>query len=131
MKLKNFFYFFIIYSGNENYENGINLKLFSFNNQNNEVSLIKSLKHKDSDSGTVNYISNRGVTCQIMNSNTYGNILVCFYKIDYPVKLKVAAFTIDSGNNINHLEDINLSSENNENKQTYIKSSISSDKKKY
>ena len=124
------FYFFIIYSGNENYENGINLKLFSFNNQNNEVSLIKSLKHKDSDSGTVNYISNRGVTCQIMNSNTYGNILVCFYKIDYPVKLKVAAFTIDSGNNINHLEDINLSSENNENKQTYIKSSISSDKKK-
>ena len=66
-----------------------------------------------------------------MNSNTYGNILVCFYKIDYPVKLKVAAFTIDSGNNINHLEDINLSSENNQNKQTYIKSSISSDKKKY
>ena len=124
------YYFFIIYSGNESYENGINLKLFSFNKINNEVSLIKSLTHKDSDSGTVNYISNRGVTCQIMNSNTYGNILVCFYKIDYPVKLKVAAFTIDSGNNIIHLEDINLSSENNENKQTYIKSSISSDKKK-
>ena len=110
----------------------INLKLFSFNSKKNKVTLVNTIKHKDidSDTGTVNYISNRGVTCQIMNSNTYGNILVCFYKIDYPVKLKVAAFTIDSGNNINHLEDINLSSANNENKQVYIKSSITSDKKK-
>ena len=126
------YYFFIIYSGNESTDNGIILNLFSFNSKNDEVSLVNTIKYKDldSDTGTVNYISNRGVTCQIMNSNTYGNILVCFYKIDYPVKLKVAAFTVDSRNNITYLEDINLSSANNENKQTYIKSSISSDKKK-
>ena len=124
------YYFFIIYSGNEVYENGIILNLFSFDCLTEEVSLVNTITYKDSDSGTVHYISNRGVTCQIMNSNTYGNILVCFYKIDYPVEFKVAAFTVDSGNNIVHLEDINISSSNNENKQVYIKSSISNDKKK-
>ena len=124
------YYFFIIYSGNEAYENGIILNLFSFDSQTEKVSLVNTITYKDSDSGTVNYISNRGVTCQIMNSNSYGNILICFYKINYPVKLKVTAFTIDSGNNIVHLEDINLSSANNENQQAYIKSSISNDKKK-
>ena len=124
------YYFFIIYPDSQNTENGIILKLFSFNKENDEVSLINSLTYQDKDSGTTYFISNRGVTCQIMNSNTFGKILVCFYKIDWPVKLKVVAFTVDSENNIIPLEDIKLYSQNNENKQAYIKSSVSSDKKK-
>ena len=75
------------------------------------------------------YISTQGITCQVMNSDLYGKILTCFFKIIYPKELKAIAFKIYENDTITEIIEINASSNQVDYEQLYIKSSISNDQK--
>ena len=64
-----------------------------------------------------------------MNSDLYGKILTCFFKIIYPKELKAIAFKIYENDTIVEITEINASSNQSDYEQLYIKSSISNDQK--
>ena len=121
------YYFFIGYPK----EGYFYINYFSANISSESVSNIDSLTYISMNpDGSYQTMSKFGITCQIMNSNVYGSILTCFYKINYPMHLKVACFKINETNNIEHLSVINTTSAQVDLAQSYIKSSLSNDRKK-
>ena len=118
------FYIFVSYP----LEGKAILKLFKVNLSTNSVSNYISYTHSSIDSdSSERYISKLGISCQLMN----GNILVCFYKINYPKELRAVGFQLDEYNNtFQELSEISASSSQIEKEQQTIKSCISEDKQK-
>ena len=122
-----YYYFFVAFPK----EGKFILCFFKTNISSNSVININCSSYTsiNSEDSSEYYISKEGITCQVMNSNLYGKILTCFFKIMYPKELKAIAFKIYENDTIEEITDINASSNQADYEQLYIKSSVSNDQK--
>ena len=95
----------------------------SINNQTtNEDSFIFDENDEQRSGISYDYVIN----CEIMNHNTYGNILICFYQTTYPKVIEIKAFKLEN-KKIEIIPNINCTYEG----SSYgFKTFTSSDKKK-
>ena len=126
------YYFVIAY--NTAIDNSLILRYYKIYEENNiyKLALDKSNKfYQTNDEGTIFPINPTGVSCQAMNSSTYGKVLTCV--VDIQNVKRLAAYTFQPQNNnfdllfMNNYYDIN----NYDNKNAvYIKSALNNDKSK-
>ena len=122
-----YYYFFVAYPK----EGKFILCYFKANIYSNSVININCLTYSsiNKEESYEYYISKYGITCQVMNSDIYGKVLTCFFKIMYPKELKAVAFKIYENDTIEEIIDISASSNKVDYEQLYIKSSVSNDQK--
>ena len=122
-----YYYFFVAYPK----EGKFILCYFKANIYSNSVININCLTYSsiNKEESYEYYISKYGITCQVMNSDIYGKVLTCFFKIMYPKELKAVAFKIYENDTIAEITDISTSSNQVDYEQLYIKSSVSNDQK--
>ena len=97
------------------------LQYYSINFDTNNLTLIDNYEFNED-----NFIYGYGISCQIMNHNTNGNVLTCFYLI-YKNTAEIGSISFILNNNI---EKIPMFNDTYYDKSFIIQSTISPDKKK-
>ena len=124
-------YYFVIAYNSEN-NNSLVLRYYKIFKQNNKYEMIldKTNNFSPSIEGSTYLINPTGISCQVMNSSTYGKVLTCFESLKNGNRL--AAFTFKpENNNFNLLFMNNNFISNYFNKDAiYIKSALNNDKSK-
>ena len=112
-----------------NTNSSLNLKYYNIDSSGKKINLISNYvpDAKNSLGNIANNLFN-GFSCEIMDSNSYKNVLTCFYGIGYPEQLGIISFKIQetSIEIIDELSNIF----NSEKRPNFIKSVLSPDKSK-
>ena len=105
----NNFYYMLAFTKKEEFTLNLYYYKVTKDNNNQENSKIYNLSQFNSDQKVV-FVTN--ITCQLLKNETNHNILVCFYGMKYPSKIKMVSFDVDGDlapiNSMNLTKELNF-----------------------